>query len=353
MFTADEIANRDAERGTFVRSGGEITIAASSSEPLLTVSDITFRLDDVEDYSIAESTVELTPNATGYPRRDLIIARGPPDSGGSPTFDSLEGDLIDGDLLAALENENQLGGARLDDEGLPLWPAEAMPSVQPPAGRDLRGEAAIIGMVFLPQGTGTSQDLADEYITDLRKEGIGVEGVLRPGDALAELEAGDDPRSMNITGTAGNAEQFGGKTPDKYGRVQTGDALYRLPNDTDRTSIIRMQAPNDLGSTWSVTFEVMQAGATRTGWVRGALIKARGNAEPHIRTFETDVDSGLGTPFFAWTDEGDSGRVLVRHDPGSNGNNVLYQLSWARYGDIRGGFVSSNTDELEAPSDQR
>ena len=225
-ITADENNERNSARGTYVRQngGGVITIAASSSEPLLSITDTEFRVAET-DYSLPGDTEPLPANATAYPRRDLVIARKPPDGNSAPEYDVLPGDPISPDLLQRLQNSNQPGGARVDDEGLPIHSPESIPQVQPPDATGLRDEATVLAMVYVPPGTADSTDLADEYITDLRREGIGVEGVLRTGDAVAEVEDHPNALAADITGTAGNADNLGGVSASEYRVVETPKAV--------------------------------------------------------------------------------------------------------------------------------
>lgn len=240
-ITADENNERNAARGTMVRSGGTITIAASSSEPLLSIAETDIRVAGA-DHSLAAGTVALPANATAYPRRDLVIARKPPDATSGPSFDVLPGDAISPDLLQRLQNTNQPDGARIDDEGLPIHPPESIPQVQPPAARGLRDEATVLGMVYVPPGTSDSTDLSDEYITDLRREGIGVEGVLRTGDAVAEVESHPDALAADISGTANNADLLGGSASDNYQETRPIFAM-RLSRDTGVDNQINFDCP--------------------------------------------------------------------------------------------------------------
>lgn len=228
-ITADENNERNAARGTMVRSGGTITIAASSSEPLLSIATTEFRVAE-QDYSLGSDTEPLPANPEGRPRRDLVIARKPPDETSGPSYDVLPGEPIDSDLLERLQNSNQPDGARIDGEGLPIHPPESIPQVQPPEATGLRDEATVLGMVYVPPGTADSTDLADEYITDLRREGIGVEGVLRTGDAVEEAESHPDALAIDITGTAGDAAMLDGEEVNDYARARELSSLITGSN---------------------------------------------------------------------------------------------------------------------------
>lgn len=178
VYAADENNDRSSARGSFVRSGGAVTVGASSTDVVLNIDAADIRLD-ATDYSLASGSVTLADNSTAYPRRDLVVAR-------SGSFDFMTGNPIEQGTFDTLVSEGVI-----DSDGLPIHAPEDIPEIQPPAFQGERTTATLLAMVYVPPGTTDSTSLSGEYITDMRMEGIGINNVLRRDDPLTALSSGD------------------------------------------------------------------------------------------------------------------------------------------------------------------
>ena len=206
IFAAARNNEKNSERGTFVREGGAVTPGTSSSEVKYEIGATEIRVDGT-DYSAASGQVTVTSNTASEPRRDLVIARAGDTTSDPATYDVLVGETITPAMMDRLQKEDQPFGAKLDDDGEPLHEVDNIPQVQPPAAQNLRQEAAVLAMVFVPPGTVDSSDISNDYITDLRMQGIGVEDVLRSGDAVEDLEAYDTAANGAVQTTVENTER--------------------------------------------------------------------------------------------------------------------------------------------------
>lgn len=208
-YTADENNERNSERGTYVRSGGAVTVGASSTDIALNVDNVEIRVD-LTDYSAAGGSVTLAANSSAYPRRDLVIARKGPTGSDPASFDVLTGTPIDQETFDTLVAEGIIEGSGSTTPGYPIHRPESIPEVQPPAAQGFRQEATVLAMVYVPPGAADSTDLSGDLITDLRMEGIGVDDVLRPGDAVTEIEDYDTATNGPLETSVTNAESLGG-----------------------------------------------------------------------------------------------------------------------------------------------
>lgn len=200
-YACVENNKRNAQRGTFVVQGGEMTPGVSSSEVVVNIESTEFRADGV-DYTLNDGQATLTRNSTPYPRRDLVVAEVPQSDTGSASYRVLEGDPIDSDTMQSLVAEG-----RVAEDGTPIYPVMALPQVQPPPAQGLLNQATVLGMWYVPPSTADSTDLTDQYKTDLRMSGIGVDDVLRSGGAITEVEA----KEGTLDVTASDSERVGGQ----------------------------------------------------------------------------------------------------------------------------------------------
>ena len=202
VYAADENNDRNSARGSFVRSGGAVTVGASSTDAVVNIDAADIRLD-ATDYSLSSGSVTLADNSTAYPRRDLVFAR-------SGSFDFATGDPIDSDTNDTLVSEGVI-----DSDGLPIHAPEDIPEIQPPAFTGERTTATLLAMVYVPPGTTDSTALSADYITDMRMEGIGVSDVLRSGDAVTEIENYDTETNGPLATTVENSAGLGGLSSEE------------------------------------------------------------------------------------------------------------------------------------------
>ena len=239
-FTADVNNERNSARGAFVRSGGAVTVGASSTEIECNVDAVEVRIGGV-DYSQSSGTVTLPDNSTAYPRRDLVTAQKGPTASDPASFEVVAGDPIGDDTFETLASEGVIEGRDSDSPGAPIHPAENIPEVQPPDATGLRDKATVLAMAYVPPDTADSTDMAGSYLTDLRREGIGLSDVLRSGDAIDEVES----HGETISATAKNAERFGGRTKPGELYQRTGLVLAEeLASGANQISKRQLHVPD-------------------------------------------------------------------------------------------------------------
>ena len=213
-----------AARGTFWESGGDATLGASATDPIVNIGAVEVRIDDVPYSTGSETQVVLAENTGATPRKDLIVAE-KPTSGNTadpPDVHAIAGSPIDETVYQSITDEN---GALVADP-------PALPEVQPPAGANLKGVAVPLHVVYVPPGTTDSTDLSNRGREDVRKEGVGVSDVLRSGDAVEEIEAYPNTVDASVT----NSGKLGGKTSEQLLREQPNLNISELLAGGDRSS---------------------------------------------------------------------------------------------------------------------
>ena len=208
-YVLDVVNEYIANRGTYWEAGGDLTLGASSTNPIVNIGAVTVRISEEEYSTGSESEVVLAANNGSTPRKDLIVAEVPAsgDPADPPDVHAIAGDPIE------MDGENGYN-AITDENGNLVADPPALPEVQPPAGTNLKDVAVPLHIVYVPPGTADSTDLPNNGTEDVRKEGVGVSDVLRTGDAVQEIEGHPE----TIDATASNAEQLGGKNDAKLSR---------------------------------------------------------------------------------------------------------------------------------------
>lgn len=252
LFAAEENNDASATRGTFVANAEDAPLVhpgASSSEIVLDIDATTFRVSGGE-WQNPSGTVKPPANTSPYPRRDLVIAEKGATEADAGGYASITGDPISAHTWQQMrvDDPDDPNTPRLDEEGQPLHPVEELPRVAPPDGTGLRDIGPVLAMVFVPPGAGDSTDIGQEYITDLTKEGVSFEDVLRTGDALAEVERAN--RELDLH--AENATRLDARTWADLKREGSANVIH--------TTV-------DAGASEYATFYIPAGHSIRTWWL--------------------------------------------------------------------------------------